>query len=70
VILVRPGFVRTRMTAGMPEAPFTVDPADVAADVVQAMRKQRSIVYSPAPVAAVAAALRVMPRPVLRKLPR
>jgi len=70
VILVRPGFVRTRMTLGMPEAPFTVDPADVAKDVVEAMRKQRSIVYSPAAVGAVAAALKVMPRPLLRRLPR
>jgi hypothetical protein len=58
------------MTAGMPEAPFTVDPVDVAADVVQAMHKHRSIVYSPAPVAAVAAVLRVLPRPALRRLPR
>jgi len=70
VVLVRPGFVRTKMTEGMPEAPFTVDASDVAHDVANAMRKGRTIVYSPAPVAAVAATLKVLPRPVLRKMPR
>jgi decaprenylphospho-beta-D-erythro-pentofuranosid-2-ulose 2-reductase len=70
VVLVRPGFVRTRMTQGMAEAPFTVDPADVARDVANAMRKGRTIVYSPAPVGAVAATLKVLPRPILRKMPR
>jgi decaprenylphospho-beta-D-erythro-pentofuranosid-2-ulose 2-reductase len=70
VILVRPGFVRTRMTVGLPEAPFTVDASDVADDVVEALRKKRSIVYSPAAVGAVAGVLKVLPRPLLRKLPR
>lgn len=70
VLLVRPGFVRTRMTVGMPEAPFTVDASDVASDVVEALRKKRTIVYSPAAVGAVASVLKVLPRPLLRKLPR
>jgi decaprenylphospho-beta-D-erythro-pentofuranosid-2-ulose 2-reductase len=70
VVLVRPGFVRTKMTEGMPEAPFSVDPADVGVDVAQAIRKDRSIIYSPAAVAAVAGVLKVLPRPVLRRLPR
>jgi decaprenylphospho-beta-D-erythro-pentofuranosid-2-ulose 2-reductase len=70
VVLVRPGFVRTRMTEGMAEAPFTVDPSDVGRDVAQAVRKKRSIIYSPAQVAAVAGVLKALPRPVLRRLPR
>lgn len=70
VVLARPGFVRTKMTKGMPEAPFTVDPSEVARDVANAMRKGRSIVYSPAPVGAVAAVLQVLPRPILRRMPR
>ena len=31
VLIVRPGFVRTRMTAGMTEAPMTINPQDVGA---------------------------------------
>jgi decaprenylphospho-beta-D-erythro-pentofuranosid-2-ulose 2-reductase len=70
VILVRPGFVRTKMTAGMEDAPFSVYPHEVAADTVDAIRKNKSIIYSPAQVGAVAVALRNLPRPLLRKLPR
>ena len=29
VLIVRPGFVRTRMTTGLDEAPMTIDPEDV-----------------------------------------
>lgn len=70
VILVRPGFVRTRMTEGMPEAPFTVDPSDVARDVAAGLKKGKSIIYSPAAIGAIATTLKVLPRPVLRRLPR
>ncbi|CAB4862678.1 unannotated protein [freshwater metagenome] len=70
VILVRPGFVRTKMTADLEEAPFTVNPSDVANDTIDAIRKGRTIIYSPAQVGAVALALRNLPRPLLRKLPR
>ncbi len=42
VMTVRPGFVRSSMTAGMDEAPFSVDPADVAAAVAAGLRRKRS----------------------------
>jgi decaprenylphospho-beta-D-erythro-pentofuranosid-2-ulose 2-reductase len=70
VVLVRPGFVRTRMTTGLEEAPFAVSAEEVARDTINAVRRKRSIVYSPAQVGAVAAALKVMPSPLLRRLPR
>jgi decaprenylphospho-beta-D-erythro-pentofuranosid-2-ulose 2-reductase len=69
VLVVRPGFVRTRMTTGLPEAPMTVDPQDVAAIIVSALRKGRETVYAPGPLRLVMAGLKSMPRPVFRKLP-
>lgn len=47
VLLVRPGFVRTRMTAGLSPAPLAVGPERVAAEVVAALRRGDSIVWVP-----------------------
>ena len=69
VLVVRPGFVRTRMTAGRPVAPLAVDADDVARAAVAALRRRRTVVYVPAPMRAVAAVLGVLPRRVLRRLP-
>ena len=47
VITVKPGFVRTKMTAGMPlPAPVTAKPERVASDVFNAFAKQRNQVYT------------------------
>lgn len=69
VLVVRPGFVRTRMTEGLAEAPMTVDPQDVAAVIVTALRKGRETVYAPGPLRFVMAGLKSLPRPVFRRLP-
>ncbi len=69
VLVVRPGFVRTKMTTGMKEAPLTVDPQDVGAVIVSALRKGRETVYAPGPLLFVMTALKSMPRAVFRKLP-
>lgn len=69
VLIVRPGFVRTRMTQGMEEAPMTIDPQDVAAIIVKALRKGKETVYAPGPLRFVMAGLKTVPRPLFRKLP-
>lgn len=69
VLVVRPGFVRTRMTEGLPEAPMTTNPQDVAAIIVKALRKGRETVYAPGPLRFVMAGLKSVPRPLFRKLP-
>ncbi len=69
VLVVRPGFVRTRMTTGLKEAPLTVNPEDVGATIVGALRRGRDIVYAPGPLRFVMAGLKSLPRPVFRKLP-
>lgn len=69
VLIVRPGFVRTRMTKGMEEAPMTIDPQDVAVIIVKALRKGKETVYAPGPLRFVMAGLKTVPRPLFRKLP-
>lgn len=69
VLVVRPGFVRTRMTEGLAEAPMTVDAPDVASVIVTALRKGRETVYAPGPLRFVMAGLKSLPRPVFRRLP-
>ncbi len=69
VLIVRPGFVRTRMTQGLAEAPMTIDPDDVGRIIVSALRKGRETVYAPGPLRVVMTGLKTLPRPVFRKLP-
>lgn len=69
VLIVRPGFVRTSMTEGLPEAPLAVDADQVADAVVAALAKHRRVVYVPAAMRAVMLALRAVPGPIFRRLP-
>jgi decaprenylphospho-beta-D-erythro-pentofuranosid-2-ulose 2-reductase len=69
VLVVRPGMVRTRMTAGMAEAPLTADPQQVAAIIVKALKRGKETVYAPGPLRFVMAGIKVAPRAVFRKLP-
>ena len=68
VMIVRPGFVRTKMTAGMPDAPMTTTPDVVATAVATALARNREIVWVPGPLRWVMAAVRHLPRPVFRRL--
>jgi decaprenylphospho-beta-D-erythro-pentofuranosid-2-ulose 2-reductase len=69
VMIVRPGFVRTKMTAGMKDAPMTTTPDVVAKAVAAALARDREIIWVPAPLRWVMAALRHLPRPIFRRLP-
>lgn len=68
-IVVRPGFVRTRMTAHLPDAPLAVSAEEVGAAVVEGLAKGREIVYAPGLMRPVMSALRHVPRPLFRRLP-
>ncbi|RYP84943.1 decaprenylphospho-beta-D-erythro-pentofuranosid-2-ulose 2-reductase [Nocardioides guangzhouensis] len=69
VAVVRPGFVRTRMTEGREAAPLAVDADDVAAAIVRAVAERRELVWVPGPLRAVMSGLRHVPRPLFRRLP-
>ncbi|MZF87930.1 decaprenylphospho-beta-D-erythro-pentofuranosid-2-ulose 2-reductase [Streptomyces sp. SID5643] len=69
VMVVRPGFVRTRMTAGLPEAPLATTPEAVASAVELGLRRRTETVWVPGTLRVVMAALRHLPRGVFRRLP-
>lgn len=69
VLVVRPGQVRTRMSAGVKEAPLTVDRQDAAKQIVQAIADGKTLIWVPPAFRFVMMALRHVPRPVFRKLP-
>ena len=68
VLLVRPGFVHTKMTVGMPPAPFATSPQAVAAEVVRGIRRSDEIVWCPRVLRWFMAALRHLPRPLFRRV--
>jgi len=72
VLLVRPGFVAGHMTAGMTPAPLSTTPEKVGVAVAAALRGSPgdSAVWVPAPLATLAAAMRLVPRRIWRKLDR
>jgi len=70
VLLVRPGFVTGRMTAGMSPAPLASTPAQVGAAVAAALAGTSSVVWGPRSVGVLAAVMRLIPRPLWRQLRR
>ncbi|ONM46438.1 decaprenylphospho-beta-D-erythro-pentofuranosid-2-ulose 2-reductase [Nocardia donostiensis] len=69
VLVIRPGQVRTRMSAGVKEAPLTVNKEDVAALAVSASQKGKEIVWAPGTFRYVMVVLRHLPRAIFRRLP-
>lgn len=68
VLIVRPGFVRTRMTEGRPPAPFATSPEAVAAAIRGAIRSGAPSVWVPRHLRLVMTVVRHLPRPVFRRL--
>jgi len=68
VMVVRPGFVETKMTAGREKAPFSTTPDAVADAIVAGLRKGSEIVWVPAALRFVFSGLRHLPRPVFRRV--
>ena len=68
VIVVRPGMVRTKMTEGLEEAPFTTTADKVAEAIVDGIRRGAHTVWAPPVLRYVFAVLRHLPRPVFRRL--
>ncbi len=68
LLLVRPGFVATKMTAGMKPPPLSTTPEAVAAATETALRQDREIIWVPGLLRWVMLAVRHLPRPVFRRL--
>jgi len=69
VVIVRPGFVRTRMTAGMDAAPFATDADSVARAIVTGLAKGSAVIWAPGLLRWVFVIFRHLPRAVWRKIP-
>ena len=67
-MVVRPGFVRTKMTAGLDPVPLSTDADAVAESIATGLRTGAHTVWSPAPLRLVMSALRHLPRPLFRRL--
>lgn len=69
VLVVRPGFVATRMTAGLKPAPLATTPEGVANEVVRGLASGAHTVWAPPVLRWVMLVLRVLPRALFRRLP-
>lgn len=68
VMVVRPGFVRTRMTRGLSQPPLACDPADVASATLAGLERGAQTVWAPPSMRWAMLALRLVPRPIFRRL--
>ncbi len=70
VLVVRPGFVETSMTAGMEQMPFSVSADTVARAVVEALARGDRVVWVPRVLRFVMALVRLLPERLVLRLDR
>jgi decaprenylphospho-beta-D-erythro-pentofuranosid-2-ulose 2-reductase len=68
VVTVKPGFVRTSMTDGLPPPPFAGEPEAVARLVHKAIARGKPVVYVPPMWGLVMFVIRLLPRFVMRRI--
>lgn len=68
VLCVKPGFVKTAMTAGLRPPPFAGEPDGVARDIVRAMDRKLPLIYTPGIWRLVMFVIKHLPRFVMRKI--
>lgn len=69
LLVVRPGFVTTKMTAGLDKPPLSTTPEAVAEAAVAALTAGRSVVWVPARLRPVMLVVRHLPTGIFRRLP-
>jgi decaprenylphospho-beta-D-erythro-pentofuranosid-2-ulose 2-reductase len=69
VHVLRPGFVRTKMTEGRPAAPFAVGPERVADDAIRGLERGQPVIWSPGALRGVFGLLGLLPAAMWRRLP-
>jgi decaprenylphospho-beta-D-erythro-pentofuranosid-2-ulose 2-reductase len=68
VLVVRPGFVRTRMTRGLEPAPLSTDPQAVADVVLAGLDRGAGTVWAPAQLRWLMLLVRMLPRRLFRRM--
>ena len=69
VLVVRPGFVRTKMTEGREPAPLSVTADEVASAILDGVARRADLIWVPAQLRVVMSGLRHVPRALFRRLP-
>ena len=67
-VCVKPGFVKTGMTAGLKPPPFAGEPEEVAALVLRGIDRGTPVVYVPPIWGQIMRVIRALPRAVMRKI--
>jgi decaprenylphospho-beta-D-erythro-pentofuranosid-2-ulose 2-reductase len=67
-MVVRPGFVHTRMTAGRSAAPFATTAEEVAAATIRGLERGDDLVWAPGILRWVMTVVRHLPRAVFRRV--
>lgn len=68
VVTVKPGFVDTAMTWGLPGMFLVATPDMVARDILTAVRKKRNVIYTPFFWRYIMLIIRSIPEPIFKKL--
>lgn len=68
VLIVRPGFVHTRMTRGLAAAPLATTPEAVGRAVRRGLQGDAAVVWAPGLLRLVVVVMRLLPRTVWRRL--
>jgi decaprenylphospho-beta-D-erythro-pentofuranosid-2-ulose 2-reductase len=68
VLVVRPGFVHTRMTEGLEPAPLSTTPQTVARVTVDGLQSGAHTVWAPRQLRWLMLIVRMLPRPILRRM--
>jgi len=69
VVTVKPGFVRTKMTAGMKlPGPITAEPREVGAAVLAAVRRKRDVIYVRPVWRLIMTIIRLIPETIFKRL--
>jgi decaprenylphospho-beta-D-erythro-pentofuranosid-2-ulose 2-reductase len=68
VLVARPGFVHTRMTSGLDPAPLSTTPEVVARVIVDGLDRGAHSVWAPPALRWLMTVVRMLPRPLLRRM--
>jgi decaprenylphospho-beta-D-erythro-pentofuranosid-2-ulose 2-reductase len=68
VLVVRPGFVRTRMTRGLSPAPLATTAQAVARVVADGLDRRAPTVWAPRALRFLMCVIRLLPRPIFRRM--
>jgi short-subunit dehydrogenase len=68
VVTVKPGFVDTAMTWGLPGMFLVASPEAVAADILKAVKRRRNVIYTPFFWRWIMLIIRHIPEPIFKKM--